>query len=93
MTKRTPLDALVRALRWVHETPDPTDRLARLALVRVELETASAETRALIRSTIVDLRAAEPPPTWAEIGAVLGVTAQRAEQLAHVPPQEKGGPS
>jgi hypothetical protein len=59
----------------------PVDRLRRLADARTALADSGARLQGRIHEAIVEARA-EELATWPEIGAILGVSAQRAQQLA-----------
>lgn len=74
-----PFDA---ALRDVERLSDPTERLRVLAGLREMVGDADRDLRRLLREVIVELRGREPRATWPEIGEILGVSAQRAEQLS-----------
>lgn len=60
----------------------PVDRLRRLADARAALKVTAAKLDEATHQAIVDCRADEPAVTWPEIGGILGVSAQRAQQLA-----------
>lgn len=74
----------------VDERPDPmadrrlelraelTETAKRETLARDSVETLLAQKAAIVRK----LRALEPPETWNSIGAVLGVSGARAEQIS-----------
>lgn len=67
---------------------DPFDRLRALRVVREATAELDDHLADLARTTIAAARAADPRPTWAELGAALGVSAQRAAQLG----EPKGTP-
>lgn len=60
----------------------PVDRLKRLADARAALKVTSAKVDEATHAAIVAARDADPAVTWPEIGTILGVSAQRAQQLA-----------
>lgn len=61
---------------------NPVDRLRRLADARTALADTGVRLHGRIHEAILDARDAIEPATWPEIGAILGVSAQRAQQLA-----------
>jgi hypothetical protein len=60
----------------------PVDTLTRLAEARKALGATSERLHSATHHAIVAARSTEPPATWPEIGSILGVSAQRAQQLA-----------
>lgn len=71
---------LTERLSFIGHLADPLDRLSLLGEVRTELDEAAAGVKKLTREAILELRSAGW--TYARIGEVLGVSAQRVEQLA-----------
>ncbi len=65
---------------------DPVERLKRLADARTQIGRTGSRLHADIQGAIVAARDADTPATWPEIGAILGVSAQRAQQLARPVP-------
>jgi hypothetical protein len=67
-------------------TSNPAERLRLLrayeARLTVDADETLDEIRAAYRVAILELRGRTPRPTWAEIGDLLGVTGQRAQQLS-----------
>lgn len=61
---------------------DPADRLRKIRELRSGVSKLDAELRGATRDAILELRHLAPPMTWAEIGDLLGVSHQRAEQLS-----------
>jgi len=78
-TRLQAVDAAIAALRRI---PNPRLRIASIRRVTAELDEQSSALGDLLREAILELRAATPPATWQEIGDLLGVSAQRAFQLA-----------
>lgn len=76
------LDAVGAALSLLARVEDPRERLRAAVLVRAELDQHSERIRDLIRDTIAELRATTPPTSLEVIGELLGVSRQRAAQLA-----------
>lgn len=68
---------------------DPLDRLRALRLYREWLSGLDNQLGDLARSTITEARSAEPRPTWAQLGELLGVSGQRAEQLSRTNQPER----
>lgn len=60
----------------------PLDTLTCLAEARRSLAATTDRLHSATHHAIVAARATEPPATWPEIGTILGVSAQRAQQLA-----------
>lgn len=80
------VDAAVAALRRVS---DPRARIVAIRTVSAELDRQTDGLAELLRESILELRADTPPATWAEIGDLLGVTPQRAFQLAEQPTRKE----
>ena len=59
---------------------DPVSRLRLLEAIQAETAGLSESLRSARRDAIQELRSADA--TWREIGDILGVSAQRAEQLS-----------
>lgn len=76
------LDALGVVLVMLRKVKDPAERIRAIRAVRAEVARYDARFDRLTRGAIEELRRHSPPATWAEIGALLGVTPQRAHQLA-----------
>lgn len=66
----------------LEQIADPLERLRALARFRRAVADLDEHLVGIARETITAARAHDPRPTWAEIGACLGVSAQRAEQLS-----------
>lgn len=84
---RLELRGILLAVVQVH---DPEERLRRLAVVGEGVDDLEARIRRLKRSAILELR--RDGWHWHRIGAVLGVSAQRAEQLSKVDPTKEKFP-
>lgn len=69
----------------------PTARLHRIAEFRLELERIEERFVGLRREAIREAKA-NGAMTWAQIGGILGVSLQRAHELANTPPTPKGQP-
>lgn len=82
MKQPSRLDAVGAVVTLLARVADPCERIAAIQAVRAELERYDARFDELTREAILELRAADPPKTWAEIGDMLGVSPQRAYQLA-----------
>jgi len=78
------LDALGAAVTLLRRVADPRERLRAIALVRAELADRPNRLDEITATTLHELRSHTPPATWAECGALLGVTHQRAHQLAQL---------
>lgn len=76
------LDALGATVSLLRRVREPRARLRAIHLVREELTRPAGRLDSLLRETLLELRAETPPATWNELGEMLGVTAQRAHQLA-----------
>ena len=74
--------AAVTLLDDVSRVLDPAERLRRVRVIQDEVSGLDRALRSVKRETILELRALDPRPTWAEIGELLGVSQQRAEQLS-----------
>lgn len=61
---------------------DPASRLRLLAEIHAETMALGRELRARKREAILELRSYPDRKTWEEIGDLLGVSQQRAEQLS-----------
>lgn len=74
------LEDLKELIADVVALDDPVERFRKLG------DLANGEFSARIRAERVrivrEIRAREPRPTWAEIGALLGVSVERARQLS-----------
>lgn len=70
-------------LAEVVHVQDPRERLRNLRRLEEGLGKLVEETRAVKRATILELRSLDPRPTWDEIGELLGVSGQRAHELAN----------
>lgn len=81
MPKTTKHDLEALLVDVVH-VQDPAARLRKIRELRDAVSSLDAELRAATRDAILELRSFEPPKTWPEIGELLGVSAQRAEQLS-----------
>ena len=78
-TKKLSIEARVdRALA----VADPSRRLRLLAEIHAETMALGLTLRARKRDAILELRSFPDRKTWEEIGELLGVSAQRAEQLS-----------
>lgn len=75
------LDALGVALAALQRVQDPRERLVAIRNVRAELKHHDDRLLELLRDTILELRAADPPLTWEAIGDIMGVKPQRAQQI------------
>lgn len=73
---------LEEILEDVVHVDDPVERLRKIRELEDGAATLGADLRAYKREAILELRRLDPPKTWPEIGELLGVTAQRAEQLS-----------
>lgn len=71
---------LEQRISFIGHLDDPLDRLALLGELRAELDEATTGAKKLTRAAVLELRSAGW--TYARIGEVLGVSAQRVEQLA-----------
>lgn len=69
-------------LAAVLHVDDPRERLRRLAVVDDGVDELKARTRRLRRQALLEVRRTDPRVTWAELGADLGVTGARAEQMS-----------
>ena len=69
-------------LAAVLHVDDPRERLRRLRVVRAEVGELEKQIGRMIRSALLEIRETDPLATWAELGDLLGVTLQRAEQLS-----------
>lgn len=76
------LDAVGAVLTLLARVKDPAERITAIRAVRAELARHDERLDVLIREAILELRAADSPATWAEIGELLDVSQQRAYQLA-----------
>lgn len=76
------LDAVGAVLDALRRVADPRERIGAIRSVRAELHRYDARFDSLLRDAILELRALDAPATWAEIGDLLGVSQQRAYQLA-----------
>lgn len=76
------LDAVGAVLTMLARVRDPRERIAAIRAVRAELAKHDERFDALLRDSILELRALDTPATWAEIGELLNVSQQRAHQLA-----------
>ena len=81
MTEPRRLDAVGLVLDMLQRVADPTERIRAIRAVRAELSHHDERLVDLLRDAILELRAADPPATWAEVGELLEVTPQRAHQL------------
>lgn len=81
MTEPRRLDAVGAVLVMLGKVRDPAERIRAIRSVRAELSRHDERLVDLLRDSILELRALDPPPTWAEIGELLDVTGQRAYQL------------
>lgn len=77
------LDALGFALPLLAQVPDPLERIRAIRAVRDELTATDQRLGDLLAEAITEARELDPPATWHAIGDLLGVTAQRAYQLAN----------
>lgn len=82
-----PLD--LSALLALALVPDPAERLRRLATIGAATQDLLARVQRLKRAAVLELRRTEPL-SWAEIGALFGVSAQAAEQLSRTPATPEG---
>lgn len=79
----TDLQPAIRAIpASVVTVHDPVERLSKIRELEDEVDGAAETLRYLKRETILELRRADPPLTWARIGELLGVGKSRAEQLS-----------
>lgn len=69
-------------LEDVVHVDDPVERLRKIRELELGTSSLGEELRAYKREAILELRRLDPPRTWPEIGELLGVSAQRAEQLS-----------
>lgn len=69
-------------LAEVVNVKDPRERLRKIRTLEEGLGKLLEEGRATKRATILELRSLDPRPTWDEIGELLGVSGQRAHELA-----------
>lgn len=69
-------------LAVVLHVDDPRERLRRLRVVRSEIGELEEQVGRMIRSAIREIRETDPLATWQQIGDLLGVSLQRAEQLS-----------
>lgn len=74
-----PFDA---AIRDVEKLSEPIEQLRILAGLRGMVGDTDRTLRTLLRDVIGELRDKEPRATWTEIGEILSVSPQRAEQLS-----------
>lgn len=72
-------------LAAVLHVDDPRERLRRLATIEEGLEDLRGRIRRVRRNAILEIRSREPLCTWTEIGELLGVSGQRAEQISREP--------
>lgn len=63
--------------------PDPVERFRALAELDDPVREFASRIRAERVRAVREMRGREPRPSWAEIGAELGVTGARAQQLAN----------
>jgi len=82
MTTPTLVDAVGAVVAMLAREKDPIARIRAIRAVRAELAEHDARFDGILRDTILELRAADPPATWNEIGELLDVSMQRAYQLA-----------
>jgi len=76
---------IATTLRDLEQIAEPLARLEAIEKAGVELESMGADLRRLKGQAIRDLRGdGETRRTWAEVGDLLGVSAQRAEQLSRL---------
>jgi DNA-directed RNA polymerase sigma subunit (sigma70/sigma32) len=80
------VDALVSA--ELTKIKDPTARALAANELAEALPAIGGTVRAMRADAIRTLRRQTPPPTWDAIGTILGVTRQRAEQLARTTLEE-----
>lgn len=71
-----------RAIRDVEDLSTPLEQLRILSGLRAMVGDADRTLRTLLRDVIGELRDQEPRMTWQEIGSILDVSPQRAEQLS-----------
>lgn len=69
-------------LEAVVHVPDPRARLSKCRILEDGISDLGDRLRAIKREAIIELRAEDPRPTFEQIGEILGVSAQRAEQLS-----------
>lgn len=81
MSEPRRLDAVGAVLVMLGKVRNPVERIRAIRAVRAELTTHDERLVDLLRDAILELRAEDPPRTWAEIGELLDVTGQRAYQL------------
>lgn len=82
MTAPAVLDALGEVVVILEQMPDPRVRSRAIARIAEGLDEAERQLCRLLRDALLELRAETPPPSWAELGDLLGVTAQHVQQLA-----------
>ena len=70
-------------LAVVLHVDDPRERLRRLRVVRAEVVELEALVRRMTATAIRQIRETDPLATWQEIGDLLGVSLQRAHELAN----------
>ena len=83
MTKSKIDRHLEALLEVVVHVQDPADRLRKLRDLEEGTGKLVEEARSLKRATILELRSQDPRPTWDTIGELLGVSGQRAHELAN----------
>jgi len=80
---RTTVDQYLEGLLIdVRHVSDPAARLVRFRELRDGIDRLEVDLRDDVRRAILDLRAETPARTWEAIGRLLGVSAQRAQQLS-----------
>lgn len=82
MTTYARLDPIETAIGLLRKQEDPLARLPAIRALRAELAAHDERLDDLLRQTVLEARSQTPPATWAEIGALLNVSMQRAYQLA-----------
>lgn len=76
------LDALGVTAHALGQIADPIMRAKAIRAVADEVDASSERLRRMLAAALNEARSAEPRPSWREIGEALGITGQRAEQLA-----------
>lgn len=74
--------SFVGLLAVVLNVADPRERLRRLATAEAGIDELADHLRRAKRAALLEIRATDPRATWADLGEILGVTGQRAEQLS-----------
>lgn len=81
-TRPVKLDALRFAIDLLAKINDPAERIRSIRALREGLAREDDRLNTMTREAVLELRAADPPATWSEIGEILKVSTQRAYQMA-----------